>query len=282
MWERGPAGEVQRRAAPDPGTSEPEQDPVERVRHRRASLGWALRSGFRDVYDYLGAWVLGSLIWASVGIAVGLSAVRVAQVLGQITVIPGLVYLPVLALLAAAIVMGPLMGGLHRYARHAAERHEPEITDFLWGFRSSWVRCAKLGAAQATIWMLLVGDVAFFLAQQQTLYGIIAVVFLYLLAFWSLAAMYQWPLLAHLEDGVGAIIRKSLLLVLDNILFSVVVGVVCLLLSLILVVTAAGALVLLGGVLAMLTTQAARELLRRYEIVGPDPTKDVPPDARTT
>ena len=272
---------MRRRESPRPPAASPPKGPAERAGRRRASIGWALRSGFRDIYDYLGAWVAASLVWSGTATLGGVAIGRISAWLSVSSGAP--IWLPalILGLAFVAIILGPLTGGLYHYARNAAARDEPELADFVWGFRSAWGRCARLALAQAVIGGLLGGDVMFFLTMRRPLFAVLAIVMLYLWAFWILATMYQWPLLAHEEGRVRRVIRKSLLLTLDNLLFSVAIGGVCLLLTLVLGALVAGALILWAGSLAMLRTQATRELLRRYELLGADPTRDLPPEALT-
>ncbi len=108
---------------------------------------------------------------------------------------------------------------------------------------------------------------------------VLGALFGYLLVFWLLMMQYQWPLLVVQEaepkpPRAGAAIRKSALLALDNLGFTMGIATVCLVISVLLWVTLVAAALLWLGAMAMLQTQATRELLRRYDVLPPDPTLD--------
>ena len=284
MWERTPDGSLRKRQrplAPEAEAAAGQDGPAPNQRRPRASTGWALRSGFRDIYDYIGAWIVGSIAWMTLLVVLTSGAARLTLAFSQVAGLVGWGLFVAAAFAPLVGLLGPLTGGLFRYARNAAERAEPEIADFLWGFRSAGWRCIKLAALQCGVAVVLLGDAAFFLAHRQLAFAIAAAFLIYLAAFWGLATTYQWPLLVHTTDRTRVIVRKSLLLALDNLGFSLAIALVSLLLTAVLIVTAMGALLLGAGSLAMLHTQATRELLRRYAILGADPTRDLPPEART-
>jgi hypothetical protein len=190
--------------------------------------------------------------------------------------------LPLLASLAgtaagAVLVGSPLAAGTFRYARNAAMRREPELFDLGWAFRSPALlgRSLALGALQAGIGLVLAGDCFFFATRGHPVVVALGAMFGYLLVFWLLMGLYTWPLLAEdASAGVLSLLRKAALLVLDNFLFTLGLALVLLLVTLVLWATVLGGLLLWGGTCAMLQTQATRALLRRYGVLGPDPTLD--------
>ena len=86
--------------------------------------------------------------------------------------------------------------------------------------------------------------------------------------------LYQWPLLVEQEIPTRRIVRKSALLALDNAPFTLALFALAGVLTAALWFSVVGAVLLWAGVLAMLTTQATRELLRKYDVLPPDPTLD--------
>lgn len=287
MWRRGPDGEILRRAPaePQPEKSEssattPHADtaadtPASPAPLPRARLNLALRLGFRDTYDYLGAGLLLSFLTVLLegvgflgGHAAGLALLSgVRGILGQ-----ALPYL--IGVLGWVLVGGPVRAGLFRYARNAAAREEPEITDFTWGFRNEFGRSARLALVQAVIALLLLGNALFYFLLRQFICVVLAVTFLYLFLFWLLAGLYQWPLLVETGDRVRVVVRKSVLLTLDNFPYTLLLGLTVLVGQGVLWATAIGGILLGPHSLAMFATQATRELLRRYGVLGPDPSLD--------
>lgn len=275
MWRRGPDGEIIRAepaAPPPPPTGDPDTPPIP-VRPR-AKLGIALKLGFRDTYDYLGSLVLAG------SVASFLTAAAVAGanslVLKTALRLPGFLPALILAFVAALsliLVGGPLSGGLFRFAQKAAARKEPELFDFAWGFRAGFAPSLKLASVQVLGSLALAGNCAFYLAQHNLPLMALGASFGYLLVFWCAAMLYQWPLLQE-GAGVKTAIRKSALLVLDNVPFTLGILLVAVTVVVLCGVSVIGIVLLLPGALAMLTTQATRELLRKYGLLPPDPTLD--------
>jgi len=275
MWQRGPDGEIVRApTAPEEAVSA--LGPVGSPRPPgRAHLGLAFRLGARDTYDYLGTLLLQSFVW-TVLVALGLLGGQAAGVALTGSLPPRLgAFLSLLLAGVAGVALGsPITAGIFRYARNAAARLEPELFDLAWGFRSGFRRALGLGALQAFGVLLLAGNCYFYLAQRLPVLVVVGAAFGYLLAFWGLACLYQWPLLVEQELTPLAAAKKSALLVLDNFLFTLAVGVVVLLLTVVCWATVLGGALLWAGMTAMLLTQLTRELLRKYGVLGPDPTLD--------
>jgi hypothetical protein len=276
LWQRGPDGDISRAPEPPPLPEDGER----LTRLKRASAGLALKLGFRDAYDTLGAVVFISLLGVGAASIVAFAGYSVGH--WFFGTLPGQLpaFLSTLtALLGLTLIGGPLLAGCFRFARNACARQEPELFDLSWGFRTALKPSLALAAAQFFGTLLLGGNAAFYLSQRHPAYLALGALFGYLLVFWLLAMQYQWPLLVVQETEpkrprAGASIRKSALLVLDNLGFTMVVSVACLLVSVVLWVTMVGAAILWLGATAMLQTQATRELLRRYDVLPPDPTLD--------
>ena len=282
MWQRGPEGEVARAAPPPPtpaSADEGASEPAARPR-KRASIALALRLGLRDTYDSLGTVLLISVLWSVLLSSAALGGQALGQALhgrlpGQLPLL-----LAAFAVLAGlALVGGPLLGGIFRYARNVAARREPEVLDLLWGFRSALRPSLALGALHFGGVTLLAGNAAFYFTQRGFVPVLLGTVFAYTLGFWLLMMGYQWPLLVGQEDDAPAprvrtALRKSVLLLLDNTPFTLVTAGAALLLSLVVWLTMVGGVLLWAGALAMLQTHATRELLRKYEVLPPDPTLD--------
>lgn len=274
MWQRGPDGEIVR-VEPRASDAEERTPGAEEGRPPRARLALALRLGFRDTYDYLGSLVLqGALVTFLASGAAGGGYGIASRLTGAL---PGwLPFLLGLFTAAAGLVLigAPLTAGLFRFARRAAAREEPELFDLAWGFRHALGRSLALGGVQVFGTLLLAGNCLFYLAQRHLLLMALGASLSYLLLFWLGMLLYQWPIL--LEQGTGALaaVRKSALLVLDNAPFTFGLLLAAAVLTAVLGVTVVGVVLILPGALAMLTTQATRELLRKYGLLPPDPTLD--------
>jgi hypothetical protein len=87
------------------------------------------------------------------------------------------------------------------------------------------------------------------------------------------------PLLASGDRSLASILRKSLLLTLDNPAFTVSVSLTALGLTALCVVSAAGLVLIAGGLAAVLLSTAHRELMKKY---FPDSPEAAEPDESRT
>ncbi len=276
-WRRGPDGQIERVPPTQPKPSGPGGAPAVR---KHANLGLAVRLGVRDTYDYLGPVLLISMagvFLTALGVlgGRGLGEVLFAALPGQVPAFLSLFF----GLLGLVFLGGPFAGGCFRFARNAAARREPEVFDLAWGFRAAFGRCAALAAALAAGVLILGGDSYFFMSLKHPAAAVAGAVFGYVLFFWSLMGLYAWPLLVgQPEDarpeGTLRVLKKAALLVLDNFGFTLGLAVVLLILVGVLWASVIGGFLLAGGLAVMLMTQAARELLRKYDVLPPDPTLD--------
>ena len=280
LWQRGSDGEVVRTPPTSFGPSaDADRDPAEAGRldavRKRASFWLALRLGLRDTYDYLGAVLLISILYSVAVTLAAMGGQAVAAALFQALPAQLRFLLTVFCMVLGAVLAGgPLAAGIFRFARNAANRQEPELFDLRWGFRRELRRSLMLGAIQAFGGLVLAGNAFFYITLRQPVAIVLGALFLYGLAFWGLMLLYQWALLAEGEPRLRGILRKSALLALDNFGYSLFFGAVRLVFTVVSWGTMIVGALLWAGASAMITTQATRELLRRYDILPPDPTLD--------
>jgi uncharacterized membrane protein YesL len=218
--------------------------------------------------------VLASFLWILLAVTLTVGGAQFAQWL-----LPGSGPRAVLAAAAAAgvplvLVLGPATAGLFRFARNACAAAEPDLLDLLWGFRSVRRTAVLLALSQFVTAGVLLADLLFFLSFGSPAGAAGAALFGYLLLFWGLALLYQWPLLAELEAGPRSILKKSALLVLGNPGPSLATGALALSFTILAWGIVLPALLLWAGVLAFLQTRVLRLLLQRYAILPPDPVPE--------
>lgn len=299
LWERGPRGPV-RRAEPVPEPSGDTAQVPPSVAHPRF---WrTVRRGVREAYDYLGTVLAVSGVLAVAAVVVGPATAGGALALqgprgaalartlwhseaaGPGPSQRGDERVLWVALVIAAIVvwtlLGPLMAGIYRLVRQIVAREDPALTDLFREARRSALPGMALAAAQMIVGQVLFVDMLFFLSMPAAMVRWIGLLFFYPLLFWGLAVQYQWPLLAEGGEPAQPVraaltaVRKSALLVLDNLPFSLGLGVCVFFFTLFCGVTAIGAVLLWAGGLAFLDTVALRELLRKYGLLPPEPVAE--------
>lgn len=264
---------------------------------RRASLGRALRRGFRDAYDHLGYVVFVTFI--SFMFTAGV--VTPASLLLRHARLAPAVHFPLLALATALAALAPAVG-VFFFVNKSVYHEQPVLADTWAGVRRLLGPAIVLFAADALVSAVLIGDLVllrsifagttralfsegFVCANRHfldwgrgnLLFGAFTVLLGYLSLIWAMMAMYHLPLLAaqlKMPSGPRAsvILRKSFLLAADNPgftvgLFAVIIAfaVVCAIPGLV------GMAILYLGAAAFLLTHALRELFARYGIVEEEP-----------
>jgi hypothetical protein len=273
-WRRSPEGGVRTDPRPRSGSGSEEAARAELNLGRRGRPLRALYRAARDSYDHLWAVVAASVTWVALAATL---AFGVLEVVRRVASGGALALWLALALwvLVSSAVLGPLTGGLFRYARNAAASAEPEMLDLIWGYRSRLRTCLGLWATQWLVTLVLAADALFFLTRGRLPLTALGVVFGYLLLYWASTLLYQWPMLAEQELGVLPVVKKSALLVLDNLPATLVLGGACLVLGVICWAFVLPAAILWPGVTAFIQTRGLRELLPRYGLLPPEVDPDV-------
>lgn len=239
----------------------------------RASLGRALRKGFVDAYDHLGYVVVVSFIAFILTAIVGLIAL-VGKSNAQFVV-------KMLLMTPAALVAFLCAVGVYYYAGMFVYREHPALMDTLSGIRLLIKPALKLFAVDIVISVVLAADLAFFFKWFTTgrnpIAGAAVIVVVYVVIFWLLMAIYHLPLLIAqqvLESGtsIKAVFRKSILLMMGNLGFTVGLFLVIIAFAVLCAVPMlSGIAFLFLGTSAFLVTHALRELFVRYGIVEEEP-----------
>ncbi|MDO8585907.1 MAG: hypothetical protein Q7T82_02600 [Armatimonadota bacterium] len=226
-----------------------------------------LKRAAGDVYDNLGLVAAASFIWfvtAALPFFLGLALVKSRALAG--VWIAGV-------LLWSILVTGPVTAGVFQLAANIAKRDSPALSDILAGARRLLLPAWKLAAAQMILSAVALTDVVFFYGMfvpsknfALLIFGAIA---LYALVFWAMMATYQWPLLVEQRPPTFRLIYRSFLFVADNLFFTTIIFFVIICLTILCI--GPGMALLLMGVVAVISTTALRELLRKYGLVEIEP-----------
>ena len=236
-------------SSPDQGNSSREDGGAPRRVRAADILGPAFRRFVWHAYDNLGRLVLANLLWL-------------------------VLCLPVVTAPAAT-------AGLFLMARRIANGEPASVRDVLTGFRAHFLPSLKVGSMTLLVILLLWVNIDFYshLGGWATLPGmLLAAAMIWAAAFLALMHVHIHPLIAGGDAGLRTIVRKSALLALDNVGYSVGIAVQALLVTFICVITGAGLVLALGSFLALLLSCGHRELLKRYfpdsdEASEPDETR---------
>lgn len=252
---------------------------AETTKPGRAPHLWrSLRQGLREAWDALGLMIGASLTVFLVGFAAPLAAFQVLS--------PS----PAGLLAAAALLIllgGPICAGLHLLCFRVLLRDEPSYGNIWSGFARLFAPAVGLAALQLGLSLLLLLSAVTYIARGGMGFMLLGIATGYLLLFWYLCMLYQWPVLVAGElriiqrddgtrPGLRSVLRNALLMAGSAPGYSAGVGAAIILLAVPLVLSGVGAALLGAGTLAMLTTQAAHDQFVRFSLLPEPPDPDAP------
>ena len=91
-----------------------------------------------------------------------------------------------------------------------------------------------------------------------------------MLLLWGLSAVYHFPVLVEQRPGALKVLKRGVLLMLDNIAFTAGVFFVIILLTCFCTITLLGLPLLYVGMASILQTRALRALFVKYELLEPE------------
>ncbi len=211
-----------------------------------------------------------SVLWALPG-ALAIIGVASGGVLGQI------------AFMAGWVVLGPATLAAWVVGNRIAQGRSARLRDFGEALRARLVPGLLFFLVEVLITVLLVANVRFYFSSTLGVLGhpvevlgegirvghLVGLLWLSPLTLWALMQLYVPTLMAEQGVGVGPALRRAAVLVLDNIIFSLSLALVVAVLGGILLLSGVGMVALFAGVLAVLTSNALRELLTRYARSSP-------------
>ncbi len=245
-----PGSRSEQESTPRDGGGRPggKRNPPPRDRRTRAAdlLRPAFKRAVWSTYDHIGLLVLANLLWV-------------------------VLCLPVVTAPAAT-------AGLFHVAREVARGRDASLRDFFVGFRTRFFPAFKLGLVDLGALLVLWVNIDFYSHMRggAVIPGmILAATLVWVAAFFLLMHAHLYPLLAGGESSLPQLLRKSALLTLDNLTFTIGITFQALSMSVLCVVTGAGLVLISGSALAVLLTTGHRELLRKYSD-DPDRSPELP------
>jgi uncharacterized membrane protein YesL len=227
-------------------------DARDRVPGMRAAdlLRPAFRHAVWNTYDHLGLLVLANLLW--------------------------------LALCLPVVTAPPATAGLFHLTRLLSRGEPGGLRDLVRGFRVHLTPALKLGALDLVATVLLWINVDFYshLGGFAAIPGmILAAALIWGAAFYLLMHAHLVPLVVGGERSLAQLLKKSALLTLDNLAFTLGITVQAISLTALCVITGAGLVLVGGSLVASLLVAGHRELLRKY---ADSPGETAPePETRT-
>ncbi len=245
----------------------------ENTTRKSASLGKALKFGFRATYDSLGyvvgasfaSFAASTVVFAAMGL---IAANTKAGFAALPLAIPGLLVVWLCAV------------GIFYYANMVIAHEHPTPIDTIKGIRTLIWPAMALFVVDLLISAVLIGDVVFFglafKARGGALLAVLTMVWVYLALMWMMMSLYHLPLLVaqskmQSRPGGCVILRKSFLLAADNPGFTVGLFAVIIAIAVLCALSAVGMALLFTSTVAFLLTSSLRELFVKYGIVEQEP-----------
>jgi hypothetical protein len=232
-------------------------------------IGRALKRGFQSAYDSLGVVLLGSALWIIAAVLLAAGGVGLAGMLVERARGSGRLLLGLLSGVGmAGVGTGPITAALFDHTRRLMAFDYPAWWEIGTSLARLWQRGLALAGLQVSISLVLAVDALYFLGQNSMLARLGGFLCLYPLLFWVGAALIQWPLAVwRQDDPIRAVVRKSFLLLLDNLGYLFLFSVILAAASYVCWRTVIGLVLAWAGLAAFLQTAALRELLPKYELL---------------
>ena len=165
------------------------------------------------------------------------------------------------------IFVGPLTLGAFHFTREVIQKREIKIRDYFRQFAKQFFRGIFAYWLSLAIMIILGVDLIFFLNAGSTFWNYLSGVWIYLIIFFMMSQFYFWSLLVQMNDGIFKTFKRSLLLTLDNILFSLGIFLIFSVLVLIGAATVGIGLALTFiGFLGLLANNSTHNLLIKYDM----------------
>ncbi|MBE3575007.1 MAG: DUF624 domain-containing protein [Firmicutes bacterium] len=218
------------------------------------------RAGFAAAYEHLGMVLVGSALWFVIGFTPLLFLAAVFYKSGSLVVSAP-------AVLLVLLTLGPATAGAYSLFEPLiwpeGYSAETSLRRFFQGFRRFYWKSVGLGALNALLLAIFLGDMAFFL-RSAGLSKALAVVFLYFVLFQVLMSNFYFSFLVHQKNSVLNVLKKSALVVLDNTWASLVLSLEVAILFILSLIIPPVLVVLFMGLAAFLQLHAFRMILDRY------------------
>lgn len=231
----------------------------------KSLIGRCLKKFFWNVYDHLGSLVLLNLLWLLLSLPwiivtgflffVSSNLAQQKQFLLSFTAILMAVQL---------LFVSPPTVALFAVTRKYVEYKPASLLEIFGALKHFFLPSQGLGILYLLFTVIVTVSISFYKHLGGlfglSLFGLMS--WIEMLVFGTM--IFALPLLVAREAGIWTTFKQSLLLILDNLLFSLVLFLIVLLLVAFGIFTGAGIIFLITSLISILLNTALRELLRKY------------------
>ena len=175
-------------------------------------------------------------------------------------------------LVALIVVFSPNPGyiGVHYYVSHILNEMPTEFAVVWEGFRKYWKKGLALFAISVVVYVVLIGNIAFYLSNESLILKMIGVIMIYVFVLiWLPMQMYIMPLMMEQENkSIRRILRNSALLAMDNVVVTLTLLIICLAMLVLSLTVTILITLLSASLLAAIQHRATMTLLEKYKARG--------------
>lgn len=226
-------------------------------------LSKTLKRWLGNSYDFLGLVLICSFAWFGTFL-LGMAAIT--AVLGKAH--PAVMFVAVSAFYV--LILAPLAAGVFATAKKIVTRDDPSPLDVFRGFKEYLLPGWSLGLSQVLVTVVLVANAWFYVTRPSMALKVLGVLVTYGFILWALSAVYHFPVLIEQRPGTLKVLKRGVLLALDNVAFTLGVFFVIILLTCFCAATLIGMPLLYLGLVSVLQTRALRALFVKYEMLPPE------------
>ncbi len=179
-------------------------------------FGFLIKKSFFDLWDHFLPAILvnlGFIAILALPILLPAAVIAVSPVLGLVVFVLG------------ALCVFVYLGGASTFARRVTDYVEPEWREFFASIKDQWFHSTLFGVlVLAHLGLISIALPVY--TGMGSMIGLFALAVLFWISMiWWLTCLYIFPVRSRLSDKPGQVLRKSLLLLLDNTFFSIAVAV---------------------------------------------------------
>ncbi len=219
--------------------------------------GWqVIVQSFKTLYERIGLVMGTNLLWFFVGFGPALIVLYIPY---QHPI------LFVAGILVTILTLGASTAAVNHVMIKIINRDEVGLRDFKVGFRKFFGRGALMALIAILGAIILWVDLLFSLSHPNQIFQLLSGIWIWGMIFWYAVLQFVYPFLVQQDIGLLKALKRSALVVIDNLLGSVIVVVVTLVVLVLCIILAAPLLLFVASLLALIQNYAYNQILQKYE-----------------
>lgn len=162
------------------------------------------------------------------------------------------------------ILIGPVMAGIYYLFFRLHQKKEVKALDLLEGIKRYWWKGLSFILLYLFLLVVILSNILFCINHTNPYIQLLALLWFYPLLLLLLISLFYFPALMEFQKGVFETIKRSALIVLDNFLMALGLGVFLLFFLVLSIIIPPLFMLVLGGGSAMIGTRLFSSILEKY------------------